>query len=92
MSEEKGLYLHTLSVRIWHWLQALAIILLLLSGIRIRFSERLSFLTMAQAVHLHNAVALIFILLSVFWLLSHLVSGAIAGYFSNPLTLIPNMV
>jgi thiosulfate reductase cytochrome b subunit len=91
MSDEKGLYLHTLSVRIWHWLQALAIILLLLTGVRIRFAESMAFLTMGQAVRLHNAVALFFILISASWFFSQLLTGAIAGYFSNPLTLLPNI-
>ena len=39
MSEKNMIYLHPLPVRIWHWLNALGIVTLCITGIQIRFPE-----------------------------------------------------
>jgi thiosulfate reductase cytochrome b subunit len=91
MKHETKVYLHTAPVRVWHWCQALAICILLLTGIRIRFVEAMSFISLKHAVTVHNYVAFIFVVLSVLWLVWHLITGAIAGYFSNPLTIVPRI-
>ena len=39
MSEKTMIYLHPLPVRIWHWLNALGIVTLCVTGVQIRFPE-----------------------------------------------------
>jgi thiosulfate reductase cytochrome b subunit len=47
--------LYTLHERIWHWLQAAAMILLLLTGFALHYPDRFPlFGSMARAVHLHS--------------------------------------
>lgn len=85
------MYLHSAPVRIWHWTQALAMGILLFTGIRIRFAESMTFLSLKHAVNIHNYVAFTFIFLTVLWLVFHVFTGAIAGYFSNPLNILPRI-
>jgi thiosulfate reductase cytochrome b subunit len=60
MSEKKMIYLHPLPVRVWHWLNALGIITLCLTGIQIRFPEYANiFGTYRSAIVIHNWAGLI---------------------------------
>ncbi len=48
-------FLHPLSVRIWHWVHAIAIVLLVLTGIQLRFPDLVNwFGTFKRAVNIHN--------------------------------------
>ncbi len=54
----KRLYLYTLTERIWHWSQAIGIILLLLSGFQIRYPAQFPlFGEMGNAVRMHLFIA-----------------------------------
>jgi thiosulfate reductase cytochrome b subunit len=68
MSEKKMIYLHPLPVRIWHWLNALGIIILCLTGVQIRFPEYANiFGSYRAAILLHNAAGIIVALSFSIW-------------------------
>jgi len=47
--------LHPLTIRIWHWVHAVAIVLLVLTGIQLRFPDLITwFGTFKRAVNIHN--------------------------------------
>jgi len=55
MSEKKLIYLHPLPVRVWHWLNALGIVTLCITGVQIRFPEYVNICgSYAAAIQLHN--------------------------------------
>jgi thiosulfate reductase cytochrome b subunit len=68
MSEKKMIYLHPTPVRIWHWLNALGIVTLCISGAQIRFPEYLGFLgSYRGAILLHNAAGIVVALSFSIW-------------------------
>lgn len=55
MALPKGELLHPLTIRIWHWVHAIAIVLLILTGIQLRFPDLITwFGTLKRAVNIHN--------------------------------------
>jgi thiosulfate reductase cytochrome b subunit len=55
MTRPQGELLHPLAIRIWHWIHALAIVLLVLTGIQLRFPDIITwFGTLKRAVNIHN--------------------------------------
>ena len=68
MSEKKKIYLHPLPVRIWHWLNALGIITLCLTGVQIRFPEYTNiFGSYGTAILTHNTAGIIVALSFSIW-------------------------
>jgi Ni/Fe-hydrogenase b-type cytochrome subunit len=68
MSEHKRVYLQPLPVRIWHWLQALSIVMLIISGAQIRFPDYFSVLgSYKSAIYIHYAAAILLILAVALW-------------------------
>ncbi|MBI5535170.1 MAG: cytochrome b/b6 domain-containing protein [Deltaproteobacteria bacterium] len=83
----KRIHLHPMAVRIWHWLNALCFIVLILTGIQIRYHV-LTWMTFKSAVEAHNLVAFVLIADLLFWGIYHVVSGKIRLYipkFGKPL-------
>jgi len=71
--KEESIYLTPTPVRIWHWLNALGIVTLCITGIQIRFPEYVNiFGTYKAAVRLHNTagvtVAVSFLIWFVYYL------------------------
>jgi thiosulfate reductase cytochrome b subunit len=63
------IYIYTWFNRIWHWVQAALIILLMLTGFSIHF-DKVNIFDFETATHIHNISALAFIIvtgLSIFW-------------------------
>ena len=54
--KHEKVYLHPLPVRLWHWLNALGFVLLILTGAQIRYVDIFSLMTFEDAVRLHNWV------------------------------------
>jgi thiosulfate reductase cytochrome b subunit len=76
MSETKKIYLHPLPVRIWHWLNALGIITLCLSGVQIRFPEYANiFGSYRTAILTHNAAGIIVALSFSIWFFYYTMSA-----------------
>lgn len=60
MNEEKKIYLQPTPVRIWHWLNALGIVTLIVSGAQIRFPDYVSILgSYKAAIYLHNTAGFV---------------------------------
>lgn len=77
-------YIYEPYERFWHWLQATAIILLVITGAIIHWPGSTSTSGFRALVMTHNVVAVILVLnalLSIFW---HVVSGAIRQYIPRP--------
>jgi thiosulfate reductase cytochrome b subunit len=68
MSEKKMIYLQPIPIRIWHWMNAFGIIVLIVTGAKIRFPEILTMLgSYKLAIQIHNAAGLIVAVSFVFW-------------------------
>jgi len=74
--------IYTTFERVWHWLQALTILFLLVTGLEIHGSIRL--LGFARATWVHEALALFTIANAFLSLFYHLASGAIQQFFPAP--------
>ena len=74
------IYVHPLPVRIWHWINALGFIVLILSGVQIRYSDLLAIMPFNLAVRLHNWVGFALIGTYFIWLLFYLFTDKIKVY------------
>jgi thiosulfate reductase cytochrome b subunit len=68
MKSPKRELLHPLTIRIWHWVHAIAIVLLALTGIQLRFPDLIVlFGTFKRAVNIHNILGFIVLFDYVLW-------------------------
>jgi len=74
------IYVHPLPVRIWHWINALGFIVLILSGVQIRYSDLLAIMPFNLAVQLHNWIGFALIGTYFIWLLFYLFTDKIKVY------------
>jgi Ni/Fe-hydrogenase b-type cytochrome subunit len=75
-------FLYPAYERLWHWIQALAIVLLLLTGLEIR--DHIRFLGFETSVRLHSALGFFLLFNAFLGLFYFLTSGAIRQYVSQP--------
>ena len=73
-------YINPLPVRIWHWINALAFILLILTGFQIRYVGLLNVLSFETAVKMHNWVGFAAIANFLIWLGFYLFTDKIRVY------------
>jgi thiosulfate reductase cytochrome b subunit len=69
--KDKGqkVILYPLMIRIWHWIHALAILLLVLTGIQLRFPDWIGwFGTFRNSVNIHNNCGFIVVFDYMLWL------------------------
>jgi len=90
MSSDKMMYLHPAPVRVWHWVNAAGFILLILTGIQIRFAEVLNLFSLEEAIQIHNYVGFIVIAAYGLWVAYYFGTGKIRLYFPNPRTFVPD--
>lgn len=76
----KRVYLYSAFERIWHWLQALTILLLLITGVEIHAPAKVHLFGFAHATFLHEALALFTIANAFLALFYHLATGAIRQF------------
>lgn len=76
----KKIYLHPLPVRVWHWVNALSFVILIVTGLQIRYSDILSLMSFETADDLHIIFGFILIGNFFIWLLYYLLSGKITLY------------
>ncbi len=88
----KKVYIHPLPVRIWHWIHAAGIVLLVLSGIQIRYVDHISFLTFGEAIKVHNVIGIIVLLDFTLWFLFYTFTGKIKIYFPTAEELIKGSI
>jgi thiosulfate reductase cytochrome b subunit len=74
------LYIHPLPVRIWHWVNAAGFVLLILTGLHIRYAEVLHVTSFATAVTLHNWIGFALIANYFVWLCFYLFTDKITVY------------
>jgi thiosulfate reductase cytochrome b subunit len=74
------IYVHPLPVRIWHWLNALGFIALILTGVQIRYSDLVAAVPFKLAVELHNWIGFALIGNYFIWLLFYLFTDKIKVY------------
>ena len=73
-------YINPLPVRIWHWINALGFVLLILTGFQIRYTDIFNLMTFEAAVKLHNWVGFTVIANYFLWLGYYLFSDRITNY------------
>jgi thiosulfate reductase cytochrome b subunit len=72
-NNEQMIYLTPTPVRIWHWLNALGIVTLSLTGIQIRFPEFVNlFGSYKSAISLHNTAGIVVSISYILWLFYYL--------------------
>ena len=88
------LFLHPLTVRVWHWINAVLFIALILTGIQIRYRDALFLMSYRSAVDVHNWIGFVLIANYLLWLAYYLISGNIRVYVPelNPKRLVKSMV
>ncbi|WP_432822855.1 cytochrome b/b6 domain-containing protein [Trichloromonas sp.] len=88
MSEKKAMiYLQPTPVRIWHWLNALGIVTLCVTGAQIRFPEYVNiFGTYKAAIELHNTAGIVVAISFFLWIFYYLfIAGTLVKLY------VPNM-
>jgi thiosulfate reductase cytochrome b subunit len=80
----KRVQIYSAFERFWHWLQALTIILLLVTGLEIHRPGAVRLLDFGRATRLHEALALFTIANAFLSLFYHLATGAIRQFFPQP--------
>ena len=73
-------YIHPLPVRIWHWINALGFVVLILTGLHIRYADILHVTSFATAVSVHNGVGFALIANYFVWLCFYLFTDKITVY------------
>lgn len=76
----KKLYIHPLPVRLWHWANALGFVLLIATGLQIRYAGALDVLGFRAAVQLHNWIGFALIANFFIWLGFYLFTDKIKVY------------
>lgn len=74
------IYVHPLPVRIWHWINALGVVALLVTGFQIRYIGLIDLLSFRTAVVLHNWIGFVLIGNFFVWFLFYLFSDKIKVY------------
>jgi thiosulfate reductase cytochrome b subunit len=76
----KKVLFYTLYERVWHWIQALTVVVLLLSGFAISYPDYFAPLSFRTAVELHNISGIILVLNAFLALFYNLAGGVIRQY------------
>ena len=88
MNHEKLIYIHPAPVRVWHWLNAAGIVLLVVTGFQIRYAEILNLMPLKNSISLHNYAGFGVIAAYFLWLFYYLNTGKIIIYFPDPRTFV----
>ncbi len=73
-------YINPLPVRIWHWVNALGFVLLILTGFQLRYMDLFRLLSFEEAVKLHNWIGFVVIANYFIWLGFYLFTDKIKVY------------
>jgi thiosulfate reductase cytochrome b subunit len=76
----KKIYLHPLPIRIWHWINAVSFIVLIITGLQIRYRELMGLMKFREAVDIHNFFGFVLIFNFFIWLVYYIVTGKIKIY------------
>jgi len=92
MEDDKLMYVHPAPVRVWHWVNAVGFIILIITGIQIRFAEMVNWFSLEEAIQLHNYVGFVVIAAYGLWVSFYFGTMKIKLYFPDPHTFVPNAV
>jgi thiosulfate reductase cytochrome b subunit len=92
MGDDKLMYIHPAPVRVWHWVNAVGFVILIITGIQIRFAEIVDWFSLEEAIKLHNYVGFVVIAAYGLWVSYYFGTMKIKLYFPNPRTFVPNAV
>ncbi len=76
----KKIYLHPIPVRVWHWVNALSFIVLIITGVQIRYRDLLGLTKFETAVDIHNIFGFILIFNFFIWVVYYFFTGKIKIY------------
>lgn len=74
------LYIHPLPVRIWHWINAFGFVVLILTGLHIRYADLIALVSFPTAVRIHNWTGFVLIANYFVWLCFYLFTDKITVY------------
>ncbi len=74
------LFVHPLPVRLWHWTNAFGFIVMIATGIQIRYIGLIDLVSFKTAVDVHNIIGFVLIANFFVWLLFYLFSDKIRVY------------
>ena len=77
------LYIHPLTVRIWHWINAVGMVLMILTGLQMRYVGLIDVAPFRTAVIVHNWTGLVLIANFLVWLVFYLFSDRIKAYHAE---------
>ncbi len=80
----KKVYLHPLPVRIWHWINALAFIILIITGLQIRIPDLWHFMSVETAVKVHSIFGFILIFNYFIWVAYYFLTGKVVKIYIPP--------
>ncbi len=75
---------YTVFERLWHWLQAVGILLLLVTGLELHLPGKITIFGFALAARIHEGLALVTIANAFLSLFYHLATGAIGEFIPPP--------
>ena len=74
------LYIHPLPVRLWHWINAIGFVLLIATGVQIRYVGLIDVMSFRTAVVWHNWIGFVLIANFFIWLVFYLFTDKIKVY------------
>jgi thiosulfate reductase cytochrome b subunit len=77
----KRIYLHPLALRIWHWANALMVILLLITGIELRLPGVAALPVNSPVLLVHRYTGWSMLISSLFWVVYSLMSGNLSRHY-----------
>ena len=87
------IYLHPVPERIWHWIHALLVIVLILSGIQMHWPDSFHiFGSFSRAVTVHNWFGILLVCDFFLWLVYNLLSKRISHYIMRKEDIFPGML
>ncbi|NOQ67777.1 MAG: cytochrome B [Desulfobacterales bacterium] len=92
MENDKLMYIHPAPVRVWHWVNAVGFIILILTGFQIRFAEMIDLFSLEEAIQVHNYVGFVVIAAYGLWVSYYFGTMKIKLYFPNPRTFVPDAI
>jgi len=77
------IYLHPLPVRIWHWINAAGCVLLVLTGLQIRYVGLIDVVPFKTAVTVHNWTGFVVVADFFLWLCFYISSARVRSYHTD---------
>ena len=90
--ETNPVYMYEAYERFWHWLQTIAIVVLLMTGLVIHRPDLFGAFSFRHIVTIHNVLAALLAINALISILWHLISGEIQQYIPHPYGFIDQMI